>query len=62
MSTLCIVLDLVAKEDMDLVQLDVKIAFLHDDLHDEIYMQQPQGFMEKGKESLFVSLRRACMA
>ena len=59
MTTLRSVLALVAKEDMDLVQLDVKTSFLHGDLHDEIYMQQPEGFIEK---SLFVSLRRACMA
>ena len=39
MTTLCTVLALVAKEDMDLVQLDVKTTFLHGDLHDEIYMQ-----------------------
>ena len=58
MTTLCIVLALVAKEDMDLVQLDVKIAFLHGDLHDEIYMQQPEGFIEKGKEKLFCKLKK----
>ena len=38
-TTLHTMLALVAKEDMELVQLDVKIAFLHGDLHDEIYMQ-----------------------
>ena len=38
MTTLRIVLALVAKEDMELVQLDVKIAFFHGDLYDEIYM------------------------
>ena len=38
MTSLHIVLALVAKENMDLVQLDVKIDFLHGDLHDEIHM------------------------
>ena len=38
MTTLCTVLALVAKDNMELVQLDVKTTFLHGDLHDEIYM------------------------
>ena len=58
MTTLCTVLALVAKEDMDLVQLDVKTTFLHGDLHDEIYMQQPEGFVEKGKEKLVCKLKK----
>ena len=59
MTTLPIVLALVAKEDMDLVQLDVKTAFLHGDLHDEIYMQQPEGFREKGKEKIVCKLKKS---
>ena len=59
MTTLCIVLALVAKEDMELVQLDVKTTFLHGDLHDEIYMQQPKGFVEKGKEKLVYKLKKS---
>ena len=52
-------LALVAKEDMDLVQLDVKTTFLHGDLHDEIYMQQPEGFIEKGKEKLVSKIKKS---
>ena len=59
MKTLCTVLALVAKEDMDLVQLDVKTNFFHGDLHDEIYMQQPEGFVEKGKEKLICKLKKS---
>ena len=49
MTTLRSVLALVANKDMDLVQMDVKTAFLHGDLHEDLYMQQPEGFVEKGK-------------
>ena len=59
MKTLCTVLALVAKEDMELVQLDVKTSFLHGDLHDEIYMQQLEGFVEKGKEKLVCKLKKS---
>ena len=38
------VLSLVATKDLHLEQLDVKTAFLHGDLDEEIYMAQPQGF------------------
>ena len=50
MTTLRLVLALVAQLDLDLYQMDVKTAFLHGDLHDEIYMEQPKGFAEPGRE------------
>jgi hypothetical protein len=40
-----IVLALVALLDLDLEQLDVKIGFLHGDLDEEIYREQPEGFV-----------------
>jgi hypothetical protein len=38
------VLALVAHYDMALKQMDVKTAFLHSDLEEQIYMDQPKGF------------------
>ena len=42
MSSIQVVLGLVASLDLELEQLDVKIAFLIDDLKKEIYMDQPE--------------------
>ena len=47
-SSIRILLGLVAQYDLELVQLDVKTAFLHGDLEEEIFMQQPSGFKESG--------------
>jgi hypothetical protein len=52
------ILSLVAVEDLHLEQLDVKIVFLHGDLEEEIYMQQPQGYEVKGKENLVCRLNK----
>ena len=47
MTTLCTVLGLVAIQDMELVQMDVRAAFLHGDLDEDAYMQQPEGFVSE---------------
>jgi hypothetical protein len=39
------VLALVALLDLELEQLDVKTSVLHGDLDEEIYMEQPKGFI-----------------
>lgn len=44
-----VVLGLVANMDLELEQMDVKNAFLHGDLKEEIYMTQPEGFEVEGK-------------
>ncbi|MCO5601484.1 hypothetical protein L7F22_055605 [Adiantum nelumboides] len=38
MTTLCTMLGLVAIQDMELVQMDVKTTFLHGDLDETVYM------------------------
>ena len=45
MSTIRLVLGMVAVENLHLEQLDVKTAFLHGDLEEDIYMNQPKGFV-----------------
>uniref|UniRef100_A0A2N9FI38 Uncharacterized protein n=1 Tax=Fagus sylvatica TaxID=28930 RepID=A0A2N9FI38_FAGSY len=44
------VLALVADQDLELEQLDVKTAFLHGNLEEEIFMEQPEGFKQPGTE------------
>ena len=39
--------------------MDVKIAFVHGDLEEEIYMKQPKGFMVKGKKELVCRLNKS---
>ncbi len=43
-SSIRVLLALVAMFDLELEQLDVKTAFLHGDLDEQIYMKQPEGF------------------
>ncbi|KAI9197746.1 hypothetical protein LWI28_003619 [Acer negundo] len=52
-------LSIVAAKRLYLEQLDVKTAFLHGDLEEEIYMQQLEGFAEKGNEELVCRLTKS---
>eukprot|EP00253_Pinus_taeda_P019115 PITA_19115 len=59
MSSIRVILGLLAALDLECEQLDVKIAFLHGELEEEIYMQQPEDFIEKGKEGLVCRLKKS---
>ena len=50
---------MVASENLHLKQLDVKTAFLHGDLKEEIYMHQPERFIVQGKENLICILTKS---
>lgn len=54
-----IVMALVAYFDLELHQMDVKIAFLNGNLDEAIYMVHPQGFAVKGKEHMGCRLRKS---
>jgi hypothetical protein len=48
-SSVRILITLAANLGWPLFQLDVKNAFLHEDLHEEVYMEQPPGFVAQGE-------------
>ena len=50
---------LVAQFDLELHQMDVRIAFLNGDLYKEVYMTQPDCFVELNKEQLVYKLHRS---
>jgi len=45
--------------DLELEQLNVKTAFLHRELEDEVYMKQPKGFVVSGKEQCVCCLKKS---
>ena len=59
MTTIRVILSIVAAENLHLEQLDVKTAFLHGDLEEDIYMTQPEGFEVLCKENLVCKLHKS---
>ena len=57
--SLWLLLVLAALEDWEVHQLDIKLAFLNGVLDEEIYMEQPQGFISTGKETQVCQLKKA---
>ena len=45
-----LILAIVTSMDLELHKMDVKIAFFNGELDEEIYMEQPVGFISQGQE------------
>ena len=58
-SSIRILLALVAQFNLELAQLDVKTAFLHGDLEEEIYIAQSVGFRVVGHQHLVCRLKKS---
>ncbi|HVX00705.1 MAG TPA: reverse transcriptase domain-containing protein, partial [Candidatus Babeliaceae bacterium] len=58
LSSIRALLALATHHDLEIHQMDVKCAFLNGVLEEDIYMEQPQGFIEKGKEHLVCKLNK----
>ena len=50
---------LVAHYDLELHQMNVKTTFLNGDLEEEVYMDQPKGFVSPRKENLVCKLKKS---
>ncbi|KAH9697829.1 hypothetical protein KPL71_023776 [Citrus sinensis] len=53
-----ILLSIAAVLDYEIWQMDVKTAFLNGHLEENIYMQQPDGFIQKGQEHMLLRDRK----
>ena len=54
-----LLLSMAAMRSWPIYQLDIKNAFLHGDLAEEVYMEQPPGFVVQGESGLVCRLRRS---
>ena len=57
--TIRVILGLATSLNLKVEQMDVNTAFLHGDLEEEIYMEQPEGFLVKGKEDYVCKLKKS---
>ena len=45
MTSIRMILGMAASLNLEVEKMDVKTAFLHGELEEEIYMEQPEGFL-----------------
>ena len=56
-ASVCLLLSMIAMRSWPWYQLDINNAFLHGDLAEEVYMEQPLGFVTQGEFGLVYKLR-----
>ena len=59
MTSVQLFISLVATYNWDFHQLDIKNAFLHGDLQEEVYMEQLPGFVAQGEKGRVCRLRKS---
>ena len=58
-ASICLLLSMGAMCSWLLYQLDIKNVFLHGDLAEEVYIEQPSSFVAQGESGLLCGLRRS---
>ena len=58
-TTIRLIIALVASQGWNLHQMDVKTAFLHGSIKEEVYVEQPEGFEIYDRKSHVCRLRKA---
>ena len=53
------VIALAARNSWSVYQLDVKSTFLHGELNEAVFVEQPQGYEKKGEEYKVYKLKKA---
>jgi hypothetical protein len=56
---MCLLIALAAHKRWEMHHMDVKLAFLNGDLQEEVYVEQPVGFIIAGKEHKVFKLKKA---
>jgi transposase InsO family protein len=59
MTSMKMVLSIANEKDWDIHQLDIETAYLNAEVKETIYMEQPQGFVEPGKEGYVCLLKKS---
>ena len=59
MTTIHSICALAAYNGWNVHQLDIKTTFLNGDLHEEVYVMQPRGFVQNGEENKVCRLHKA---
>ena len=58
-SSIRVLLAIVASNNFELVQMDVKTAFLHENLEEDIIMDQLEGFVDPNKPNRVCKLLKS---
>ena len=58
-STIRMIISIAVKMGMYLHQIDIKSAYLHSEIHDDIYVQQPEMFIDKKYPNKVLKLQKA---
>ena len=54
-----IFLVVVVSSNYEIWHMDVKTVFLNDNLEEDMYMRQPEGFIAKGQEHMVCKMQRS---